>query len=157
MPVPQTYKVKKGEITYESNVDRANYFIFELTRGALRDISKFLRKEYRARYYQQFKKRSGQGPKAITGKVFSSKNTVYPRLEIGIPHSHPGKEVKGFYTYFHELGTAKEPKRGVLRDVTYENIDQIREIEAHYLSAIEDEQEALALIDEEETEDETEV
>lgn len=157
MPTPPSFKTQKGQVVYESNADRANYYIFELTRGALRDVSKYIRKEYRARYYQQFSRHTGKGPRAITGKVFSSKNTIYPRLEIGIPHSSPGKTVQGFYTYFHELGTSKEPKRGILRDVTYDNIDQIREIEAHYLSAIEDEREAEKLIDEAETEEETEV
>ena len=56
----------------------------------------------------------------------------------------------GWYGIFQELGTESQPKIGALYNATAENLQLIREIEGKYLSAIEDENAALALIDEEE-------
>lgn len=56
----------------------------------------------------------------------------------------------GFYGGFQELGTEKQPKIGALSAAVKDNINTIRDIEGKYLSAIEDEQEALHLISEEE-------
>jgi len=49
-----------------------------------------------------------------------------------------------------ELGDRNQPARHILRGTVMENIDEIRKIEGQYLSAIEDENKALALIDEKE-------
>lgn len=51
-----------------------------------------------------------------------------------------------------ELGENGQPARNFLRDVVYNNIDQIRTIQGQYLSAIEDDNRAKGLIDEEEYE-----
>lgn len=151
MSVPKSViKIDKNGVHYKSSVDRASYFIFELSRGAMRDVGKFVRAEFRKNYYKFLRKHTGKGPKAISDEVFSSKNTKYPRVEIGIKHSAPGKPVKGYYTYFHELGTSKHKKQGILEDTVYRNIPQIVEIESQYLSALEDEARALRLISEEE-------
>lgn len=148
MPAPKSVvKINNNGIEFTDSVDKANYYIFELTRAALRDVSRFVRKRFREEYYKTFKKHTRQGPKAISYVIYSSKKTLYPRAEIGIKHAANGKPVPGFYTYFHEVGTAKEPKRGLLQSVVESNIDQIRQIEAQYLSAIENEQEADSLID----------
>ena len=62
-------------------------------------------------------------------------------LIVGIKHDT-------WYGVQQELGDLNQPKRAILRDTTYDNIDEIMKIEGHYLSAIEEENEALALIDE---------
>ena len=118
----------------------------------MRDVGRFVRQQFRQTYYQTFRKRTGEGPKAISFKVLSNKNTKYPRVEIGIQHGKKGKEVPGFYTYFHELGTSRHKKQGLLSKVVHSNIPKIVEIESKYLSALEDEARALALIDESEHE-----
>ena len=73
-------------------------------------------------------------------------------LQVGIHNvlksKNPGAT---WYGMDQELGLNGQPKRAFLHDSVYENIRTIRDIEAQYLSAIEDEQRALALIDEEET------
>ena len=143
-------KIKKGDVVYTSSVARANYFIFELSRAALRDVGRFVRSQFRQSYYRSLQKHTGQGPKALSFNVISSRNTKYPRVEIGIEHSYPGNEVKGFYTFFHELGTSRHKKQGILKKTVYNNIPQIIEIESQYLSALEDEAAALRLIDESE-------
>ena len=151
MSVPKSVvKINKNGVTYTSSVDRANYYMFELSRAAMRDVGRFVRKQFQTTYYQVLHKNTGKGPKAISYSVISSKNTKYPRVEIGIKHSAPGKPVTGFYTYFHEVGTSRHKKLGILSKTVYGNIAQIIEIESQYLSALEDEAKALSLINEEE-------
>lgn len=148
-------KIKKDGIEYVSNVDFCEYTIKELTRGALRDVSKLIKKRFRENYYKVFKKHSGNAGRVTYGKVYSSENTIKPRLEIGLPHSAPGKTVKGFYGYFQETGTSKQPKLGILRQTVEENVANIVEIESQYLSYLKDEAEALKHIDEKEYTEET--
>ena len=63
-------------------------------------------------------------------------------LQVGIKHGT-------WYGEQQELGTKRQPKRGILRNTTEGNIQKIIEIESQYLSALEDEAEALSLISEE--------
>lgn len=134
MPLPKSVvKIKGDGVEYVSNVDRVNYTIQELTRAALRDVGRFVCNRAR----KQIKRR--------TGRV--AKNTQYwvrkreGDLQVGFK---PG----GFYGGFQELGTEKQPKIGALYNSVKDNINTIRNIEAQYLSAIENEQRALGLIDE---------
>lgn len=157
MPTPKSVtKIDKtGNVTFISEVDKVEFQLFELTRAALRDVGKFVVKEWKMRYYQHFKKRTGKSMHAIKSKVFSSRNTIYPRIEIGLPHSYKGNPVDGFYAFFQEFGTSRTPKLGLLTHAVKDNIDTIRDIEAQYLEYIErPDEEIEAIIDEEETEDE---
>lgn len=135
MAVPSSVKIKKNGVEFTDNVDRCNYTIQELTRAAMKDVGKFVTK----RAKQNIKKRTGR----------MAKNTQYwvrkkdCDLQVGFK---PG----GFYGGFQELGTTKQPKIAALHNAVADNINTIRDIEAQYLSAIEDEQRALILIDESE-------
>lgn len=126
-------KIKKDGVEFTSNVDRVNYTLRELTRAALRDVGRYVCNRAR----KQIKRR--------TGRV--AKNTQYwvrkkdADLQVGFK---PG----GFYGGFQELGTEKQPKIGALYNAVKDNIKTIRDIEGVYLSAIEDEQRAMSLIDE---------
>lgn len=142
-------KIDKNGVKYTSNVDFCQYSIKELTRAALRDVGKFLKRRFREDYYKQFKKRTGNAGKVTYAKVYASENTIKPRLEIGLPHSGSGRSVKGFYGYFQEVGSSKTPKLGLLQNAVNSNVAQIVEIESQYLSALKDEAEALKLIDSE--------
>ena len=42
MPVPSVVKFTKNGVEYTSSVDRANYYIYELTRAALKDVGKYI-------------------------------------------------------------------------------------------------------------------
>lgn len=55
-----------------------------------------------------------------------------------------------WYGVLQELGDGNQPRKSILTRAVQENIDEIRRIEDHYLSAVEDENRALGLIDEEE-------
>ena len=134
MSLPKSVtKIKKDGVEFVSSVDRASYTIRELARAALRDVGKLVCKRTR----QQIRRRTGR----------LSKNTQYwvrkkeADLQVGFK---PG----GFYGGFQELGTEKVPKIGALYNSVKDEINTIRDIEGKYLSAIEDEQKARALIDE---------
>ena len=134
MSLPKSVtKIKKDGVEFVSSVDRASYTIRELARAALRDVGKLVCKRTR----QQIRRRTGR----------LSKNTQYwvrkkeADLQVGFK---PG----GFYGGFQELGTEKMPKIGALYNSVKDNIKTVRDIEGRYLSAIEDEQKARALIDE---------
>ena len=149
MAIPSPMKFKKDGVEFTSSVERCNYTIRELTRAALRDVGRYVVRQCtrkarrldglgRTRYIQkrfQFWVRKQEGD-----------------LQVGIhnvmKNKNPGET---WYGMDQELGLNGQPKRAFLHDSVYENIRTIRDIEAQYLSAIEDEQRALALIDEEET------
>lgn len=133
--IPSPVKVTKNGVEFTSNVDRANYTIRELSRAALRDVGKFVAKRTR----QQIKRHTGRLAKNIQYWVRKKDGD----LQIGFK---PG----GFYGMYQEFGTTKQPKIGALTQSVEDNISTIRDIEAKYLSAIEDEQSAAALINEEE-------
>ena len=145
-------KINKSGVQYTSDVDKCQYYIFELSRAALRDVGRFVKRKFKESYYSHFKKRTGNAPKATKVKVYSNAKTKYPRLEIGLPHASKGNEVKGFYSYFQEVGTSKTPKLGLLKNTAHDNIAEIVKIESQYLSALEDEAKALALVNEEDYE-----
>lgn len=143
-------KIKKDGVEYTSNVDACQYYIFELTRAALRDVGKFIAKTFKKSYYEHFTRRSGNAGKATKYKVLSNENTTYPRVEIGLPG---GQNVPGFYSYFQEFGSSKTQKLGLLTHAAKDNIAEIVKIESQYLSGLSGEAEALErLVNEEEME-----
>jgi HK97 gp10 family phage protein len=141
MPMPKSVtKINKDGVEFVSSVDRANYTIEELSRAALRDVAKLIRK----RMIQKLKKLPGMKRSKRIYK--STQYWVRKRetdLQIGFKHDT-------WYGVHQELGDRNQPARHILRGTVMENIDEIRKIEGQYLSAIEDENKALALIDEKE-------
>lgn len=141
MPVPKSViKIKKGGIEYVSNVDRAKYTLEELSRAALRDVAKLIRK----RMVEKLKKLPGM--KKSKRIYNSTQYWVRKRetdLQIGFKHDT-------WYGVLQELGDKNQPARHILRGTVMENLDEIRKIEGQYLSSIEDENRALGLIDEKE-------
>lgn len=139
MPTPKSQTkilVKQGktEVTYEDNLDATQYFIYELTRAALRDVGKFVTKLFRTAYYQHFKKHTGNAGKATKYKVISGKSTTSPRVQIGLKTG----QVEGFYAYFQEFGSSKTPKLGLLTHAVEDNVAEIIKIESQYLSGLSD-------------------
>src|SRR5690554_3120952 len=141
MPMPKSVtKVKKDGIEFISNVDRAQYTIQELSRAALKDVAKLLRK----RMVQELKTLPGM---RRSKRIYNSTQYWVRRretdLQIGVKHD-------AWYGVNQELGTKGMPKKGVIRETTFKHIDERRKRQGKYLSAIEDENRALGLIDEEE-------
>ena len=149
MSIPKSVvKVKKSGVEYVSNVDKCQYYIYELARAALRDVGKFIVKKFRESYYSHFKRHTGKAGRSTKYKVYASANTRYPRLEIGLP---TGRSI-GFYGYFQEVGTSRQPKLGLLTKVVQSNVAEIITIESQYLSALENEAKVQRLISEKEYE-----
>jgi HK97 gp10 family phage protein len=127
MPMPKSVvKIRKDGVEYISNVDQAKYSIEELTRAALRDSAKFIRK----RMVQELKNLPGM---KRSKRIYSSSQYWVRRretdLQIGFKHD-------SWYGARSELGTHGSPARNVLRNSVYNNIGEIRKIQAQYLSAI---------------------
>ena len=155
MAMPKSViKVKKRRVfEYISNVDRVQYTIAELSRGALRDVAKFLR----AKIKESVPVDKGTLKKNVGSWVRSRKDEPMPSLQVGVYDRARAKK-KGYPYAFHahliEFGTvnmsAANGGRGFIRPAVMDNIDEIRKIQGQYLSAIEDENKAIGLIDEDE-------
>lgn len=142
MAVPKSVtKIKKGNVEYISNVDRVNYTLNELSRAALRDVGKFVCNKFRSGYYGIFSKKKGKVGRYTQYWVRKKECD----LQVGI-------KPNAFYGGFQEVGSSKTRKVGLLRNTVNSNIAKIVEIESKYLSALEDEARALAMIDDSEYE-----
>lgn len=148
MSAPKAVKFKKknGNVTveYESNFDAAQYYLFELSRTALNDVGKLLKKRAGINFYNVFKKHTGKAGKAaaINTKVWSNKNTKFPRLQIG------AKAGKGtalrYWFFFQEFGNKKVRKERILTKTANDSIADIIKIESQYLSGLSEEASKLA-------------
>ena len=127
MPLPNAkMKINKDGVKFESNVDAVMYSMTELSRAALRDTAKFLRK----RMVEKLRKL--QGMKKSKRPYSSTQYWVRKRetdLQIGFKHNT-------WYGVFQELGDRRQPKRDILRGTVMENLDEIQRIQAQYLSAL---------------------
>lgn len=145
MPIPKSViRINKDGVKYISSCDRAQYTIAELTRAALRDVGKFLVRRCNEKAQsipglRQSKRVRGRGS---AFQYWARKKEC--DLQVGIKHNT-------WYGVEQELGTNRQPKRAILYKTAFENIAEIVKIESQYLSALEDEARALALIDESET------
>lgn len=126
MALPSAIKIKKDGVEYVNNIDACKYTIKELIRMALRDSCKLICR----RTKQKIRKRTGKAAKNVQ---------YWVRSKQEIPDGLVGIKPGGFYLGFMELGTNKSPKRGYLRETTYEQIDEIKKIQAQYLSALNEE------------------
>ena len=149
MAIPSPMKFKKDGVEFTSSVDRCNYTIRELTRAALRDVGRYVVRQCT----RKARRLEGLGHTRYIQKRFQfwvrkQEGDLLVGIHNVMKNKNPGET---WYGMDQELGLNGQPKRAFLHDSVYENIRTIRDIEAQYLSAIEDEQRALALIDEEET------
>lgn len=147
MGVPSKMKFTRDGIKYESSIDRANYYIRELTRAALRDVGRYVVRTCT----KEVRKLPGlKRTKYVQKRYQFWVRKLEGNLQVGIHNvkreKNPGAT---WYGIDQELGQNGQPKRGILRGVVYDNVQTIREIEAHYLSAIEDELEAQQMIESE--------
>lgn len=148
MPLPKSVtKISKNGVEFVSSVDQANYLITELTRAAMKDVAKYVLRIVRANVRaisSQTKKMRYAG---MRYQYWVRKKEC--DLQLGIENTKFGAE-SAWWADQSELGTGNQPKRGFLRAAVYDNIATIRQIESQYLSAIEDEAGAEAMVDEEE-------
>lgn len=132
-------------VSYTSQANEVKMVMAELERAALKEVAKFLRKEVKRRVPVN------QGIlKKNVGTWVRKKQTD---LQIGI-YTRERSKRKGYKYAYHahlvEFGTKKMVAKPFLRPSVMENIDQIRIIQGKYLKAIEDENRARGLIQEDE-------
>lgn len=142
MPLPRSnMRINRNGVTYTSNIDRASYTIKELSRAALRDVARLIKYSIRQEFnkLQGMRKQSGRFKGAFQHWLRKNEGD----LQIGIRHNT-------WYGVNQELGDKNQPKRDLIRNAVFNNIDEIKRIESQYLSAIEDELNAQSLINEEE-------
>lgn len=139
MGIPSPIKITKNGVEYISRVDRTKYLLAELTRAALRDVGRYLRRLQLDEVRKLPGLRKGKRPTGAFQYWVRKKDND---LWTGIKHNT-------WYGVAQELGSSKQPKRAIVTRSVMDNIDEIRRIEGQYLSAIEDENKALGLIDEE--------
>lgn len=135
---PSVIKIKKNGVEFTSSVDRVSYTMKELCRAALRDVGKLVCRRFKAAYYSHFKRRKGSVGR-FTQYWVKHKYEKYPKLEVGV-------KPNAFYGGFQELGSSKTARLGLLSKAVEENIADIIKTESQYLSALEDEAQALSLI-----------
>lgn len=146
-----TLKIDKDGIRFESSVDRVQYTMRALIAAANYDIAKLVIKRSRQ---EALKSRSiaamafSSNPvgkrKGSYSKRFKNMFSYWVRkrendLQIGIKHGT-------WYGVQAEMGTMGQPKRGILRNTVYQLIPDIMKIQAHYLSAIEDDIKANGIV-----------
>lgn len=138
-----------------SSVDRCAYTIKELTIAALRDVGKYIcimcNREAQKLYHGSMKHSKRVMGLRKTFQYWARKREM--DLQVGITHD-------SWYGVQQELGGSGNrnrgpnsmKKKGILANTVYDHIPEIIKIESQYLSALEDEAEALALISERERE-----
>lgn len=147
MAVPKSVvRFRRNGVVYTSSVDRASYILVELVRAALRDSGKYI---VRTANSAAMKLPGLKKSRRVRGRSSTFLYNV-PWAKSGLPHLEVGVTDDTWYGVQQELGDSRQPKRQILRNSTQNNIAQIIEIQSQYLSALEDEAEALRLINEKE-------
>ncbi|MFC4389141.1 hypothetical protein ACFOZ1_15270 [Gracilibacillus marinus] len=136
MALPKAVKIKKDGVEIVSKVDRAQYTIHELSRAALLDTGRLLRRRMLPKAKKQPGMRRSKRPLSAFQYWCRRKETD---LIIGSKH-------RTWYGEGQELGTNNQPNRSIIKGTTMENLADIRKIQAQYLSAVENESKALSLI-----------
>ena len=150
MPMPKSVTRQIGDsgLKIVDNVDHCQYTIQELCRAALRDVGEYVvitTNKKAQKLPGLAKNRRVRGTKhAFQYWVRRNEGRMdWPDCQIGIKHDT-------WYGVNQELGTKKMKKKGFLMAAVSENIANIIKIESQYLTAMNDEAEALALINENE-------
>lgn len=138
MAMPKSVtRTNKDGITFVDNVARTQYTLKELTRAALRDTGKYVCSRFRTSYYANFKRKKRRVWRYTQYWVRKREEN----LQVGV-------KPNGFYGLFQEFGSSKTKKLGLLQKAVKDNIPTIIQIQSKYLSALESEARALALINE---------
>ena len=130
MALPKGAKITKNGIEFVNNVDVANYTLKELVRAALRDCGKLWCNRFRQSYYSHFKRRKGRVGRYTQYWVRSKQET--PDLLVGI-------KPNAFYGGMQEFGSSKIPRLGLMTKTVQDNIDNFKQLQAQYLSALNEE------------------
>lgn len=150
MPLPRSnMKINRNGIQYTSNIDQASYTIKELSRAALRDVSRLIRYKLVAKVRTLPGLKKGKRAKNVVGSWLRK---IEGDLQLGMGNTKWGNSGEAWYAIKSELGTSNQPKRGFLKETVMENIPEIIKIESQYLSALSGEDYARFIDESEENE-----
>jgi HK97 gp10 family phage protein len=126
----------RNDVRYESNTKEVKKAIRKLEKQALRQIAKLLRKLIKKRVPID----EGVLRKNV-GSWVKGKASEDPVLQIGV-YTRDRAKRKGYVYAYHahlvQFGTEKMQATDYLRAPVFENIDEIRDIQAEFLKQIED-------------------
>lgn len=131
---------KRDGVTFQSNVEHAQWAIGELIDASNRDVGKFIRKEVGNRLVAEFEGTYVKG--TIAERRTGTFQAKYARKALQYwarKRDHDlliGFKQWSWYGTTQELGDYGYPKLGILRNAVYSNIPEIRKIQAQYLTAL---------------------
>lgn len=134
--LPKATKITRNGVEFTSKVDRAAYTIEELSRAALLDTGRLLRRRMLPKAKRMPGMRRSRRPLSAFQYWVRRRETD---LIVGSKHdTWYGKE--------QELGSSNQPKRSIIKGTVMENLNDIRRIQGQYLSAVENENKAIGLL-----------
>ncbi|WP_163583285.1 hypothetical protein [Gracilibacillus saliphilus] len=136
MALPKATKITRNGVELISKVDRANYTIHELSRAALLDTGRLLRRRMLPKAKKQPGMRRSKRPLSAFQYWVRRRETD---LIVGSKH-------RTWYGSEQEQGTSRQPRRSIIKGTVMENIADIRRIQGQYLSAVENENKAIGLL-----------
>jgi|LGVE01.1.fsa_nt_gb hypothetical protein len=148
-------KIKKDGIEYVSSVNKIEYTMLELERAALRDSGKLLKKRTKAK----IPKVTGNTRKTVATWVRKPWKNRAAHLQIGVYNFKTAAkkhlEYSGYYFHILEFGSRLVKALRPLTSTAKESIQDVRKIQAQYLSYVDNEQKALSVINEDEEVDDS--
>lgn len=127
MAMPKGAKITRKGIEFVNNVDPVKYTLKELIRAALRDCGKLFCTRFKSAYYSEFRRNRGRVGR-FTQYWVRSKQDI-PDLQVGI-------KPNAFYGGLQEFGGMKIPRLGLMTKTAQDNIENFRQLQAQYLSAL---------------------
>lgn len=133
-------KITKNGLTFQSNVDHAQFLIGELIDAANRDVGKLIRKRVGEKLIATYKTKFVKG--TISEKRRNEFKATYARKALQYwARKQEHDLVVGFkqYSWYgttQELGDYNYPKLGILRNTVMEAIPEIRRIQEQYLTGL---------------------
>ena len=149
MALPKYTKITRNGVEYIDGSDRAMYTIAELTRAAMRDVARYILPKARRSLYNVLRRVTGKAARAIQYWIprrdKNGNEAANAVLYLGYKRG-----IAGFYGSYQEQGVHSQQEARTLFNAVNDNIDEIRKIEAQYLSAINSGDGGESLIDESE-------
>lgn len=138
---PSVVKITRDGVTFTDRSKLVGWTMEQLQRRALIDVGRFLTYEMRrkVRARNKWLQKSKYAPQRYQYWVRRKENDML----IGVENTTKGA-VTAWWADQSELGTNRQPRRPILQETVYANLKTIQEIEAQYLSLLNDDDSALA-------------
>lgn len=153
MALPRYTRITRNGVEYLDGSDRAMYTITELSRAAMRDVARYVLPKARRNLYSALRRITGKAARAIQYWI-PRRDDNGNEVTNAVLYLGYKRGIAGFYGSYQEQGVHGQKQARALFNAVNNNIDEIRKIEAQYLSAINTADGGESLIDESEAEGE---